>query len=419
MSDDPAAFLSAVGLSASGSPGGGAAPVPSPSLSPLGPGPRGGSRRRVLVADDDPGILQIAGTLLGRLYEVQTFPSGEEALLAIQNGLKPDVILSDQRMRALPGTELIERAKALLPDTVCAIMTGYGEIKEIITGISKGEIHLYISKPWQPAELLQAVRLCFIHREMTLENRRLRGETTEQDGALSEIRGDLTGVNRDFFLLHQKAQATFSSTCHVLGALVTDHTGYYHDSHAETVSRIAGAVAGAVGFRGTARNEIEMAALLHDIGKAELPEEIRTADPATLRGQALTAYESHVARGVARLAQIARFERVAEIVAQHHERGDGTGFPNRLPLRMILRESQIVALADLYHNLTSRLTPLEISKRKAGIDMTRGIMDVAERQQHAAPWFASHGHLFDPLVYRAFLDVAASGAVPGFKLVLG
>ena len=417
MSTDADVILSALGSSssASGFPPS-SSPAPAPGSFPTAP--RAGSRRRLFVVDDDPGILTVARALLGRLYDTQAFPSGEEALAAIQGGAKPDVVITDQRMAALTGTQLIEQAKPLLPDTVFAIMTGYGEIKEIISGISKGQIYLYISKPWQPAELLQVIRLCFQHRDLLIETRRLSGEADQQGDVLSEIRGDLTGVNRDFFLLHQKAQATLMATGRTLGTLLAEHGGHYHENHAEIVARIAVAVAEAVGFRGTARNEIEMAALLHDIGKAELPEAVRSADPATLRGQARAEYESHVARGVAMLGQVARFEKVCEIVGQHHERGDGSGFPNRLPLRLILREAQIIALADIYHNLTGRLSPNDWAKKQAGIALPHGLMDVAERQQAAAPWFQTNGPLFDPLVFRAFTDIAASGTVPGFKLVI-
>ncbi|SDT91367.1 HDIG domain-containing protein [Verrucomicrobium sp. GAS474] len=404
--------------------GGGSSPSGTPSLPPgaklaaMPTRPQGGRRRSLFVADDDPGILKVAEVLLGRFYEVTAFSSGEAALAAIEAGARPDVLLSDQRMGALSGTDLIAKVSELLPSTVCAIMTGYGEIREIITGISKGQIHLYISKPWQPGELVQMIRLCFQHRDLLQENRVASGEAEEQGDVLTEIRGDLTGVNRDFFLLHQKARATLIATARVLGTLLSGNGGHYHDNHADAVARISVAVADAIGYRGEARTEIELAALLHDIGKAELREEIRVADPETLRGAALSEYESHVARGVAMLQRINRFGRVWEIVSQHHEQGDGTGFPNRLPLRLILREAQIISLADAYHNLTSRLSPAEWAKRKAGIDLPRSLMDIAERQQQAAPWFATHAHLYDPIVYRAFLDVAASGKVPGFKMIV-
>ncbi|HEY8967176.1 MAG TPA: HD domain-containing phosphohydrolase [Candidatus Methylacidiphilales bacterium] len=401
--------------------GAGSSPAPaassSASASSAGAAPKG-KKRSLMVVDDDPGVLQVARALLGRLYEVEAFPNGEEALAALQGGARPDVVVSDQRMAALSGTELIAKGKALLPDTVFAIMTGYGEIKEIITGVARGQIYLYIAKPWQPSELLQAVRLCFQHRELNQDIRRLSGEADVQEDSLSEIRGDLTGVNRDFFLLRQKARSSLAAAGKTLGTLLAAHEGHYHENHAEVVARIAVAVAEVVGFRGEALADIEMAALLHDIGKAELPEAVRTADPETLRGRDLEAYESHVARGVAMLGRINRFDAVREIVAQHHERGDGSGFPNRLPLRLILREAQIVALADAYHNLTGRLTPAEWAKKKAGVVLPNGVMDVAERQQNAAPWFVQNGGLFDPIIYKAFLDVAASGRVPGFKLVV-
>ncbi|MCQ8104544.1 EAL domain-containing protein [Methylomonas sp. SURF-2] len=124
----------------------------------------------VLLVDDEPNILSALKRVLRRDgYEIFTAQSGEEALEILAN--QPVmVILSDQRMPNMTGTEFLSRVKILHPRTVRIILSGYADLNSITEAINKGEIYKFRTKPWDDDELRNDVREAFLHYE-SLERR--------------------------------------------------------------------------------------------------------------------------------------------------------------------------------------------------------------------------------------------------------
>lgn len=125
-------------------------------------------RRRILVVDDEPSICKAMGRLLREEgYNVVTADSGARALeiLAEQT---VHVIISDQRMPAMSGTELLDRVKGLYPGIVRIIVSGYTDIRVITDAVNRGAVFRFLTKPWDDDELLDVVREAFaISRQTT------------------------------------------------------------------------------------------------------------------------------------------------------------------------------------------------------------------------------------------------------------
>ncbi len=371
----------------------------------------------LLIVDDEPSILQALTTLFSRTYSVVTSTSPLQALEQLKEGLRPQVILSDNRMPELMGIEFLSRTIAYSPDSTRAIMTGFAEIREILTSINKGTVYMYLSKPWQIAEIIQAVRLCFLHHEVTQRNALLLQETETQATVLAQLRGELVGTNVNLDETNRKTMADLRLTAEALGVLLSSHEDYYYENHAGFVARVCRKVAEAVGFKPEVIPLIEIAAHLHDMGKAELPRAVRAPAPESLAGADRALYESHVKRALQYLDGVSQFELVREIITQHHERVDASGFPARIGGRQLLREGQVLALVDTYHNLAYRLSPVADSRRQSGDTVTLLASELADRQRQATAWFKQHRQLFDPLVYSAFEAVGTGGEVEGFRLI--
>lgn len=109
----------------------------------------------VLIVDDEHTILKLAEMALGPLYEVRTAVSGELAMGLLADH-RIDLLVTDQRMPGMSGTELLAHARSVQPDLPCLIATGYtGEAE-----LKRAEIELgarVLVKPWSPRELRQAV----------------------------------------------------------------------------------------------------------------------------------------------------------------------------------------------------------------------------------------------------------------------
>jgi response regulator RpfG family c-di-GMP phosphodiesterase len=110
----------------------------------------------ILLVDDEERILRTLTMLLRMQYQVFATTDGNEALKIIAKE-KINVLISDQRMPLMVGTELLRQAKDLSPNTVRILLTGYADADAALDSVNEGEIFRYINKPWGPKELRDTV----------------------------------------------------------------------------------------------------------------------------------------------------------------------------------------------------------------------------------------------------------------------
>ena len=112
----------------------------------------------ILFVDDEKNVLQSLKRLcIDDYHSVLLANSGEEALEILNNNPNIGLIVSDQRMPAMTGSEFLEKAKEMLPDAVRILLTGYSDINAVADAINRGGAYRYITKPWNDEELLQII----------------------------------------------------------------------------------------------------------------------------------------------------------------------------------------------------------------------------------------------------------------------
>ena len=111
-------------------------------------------KHSILIVDDEPEILQSLLGLLRREFQLFTATSGEEAL-AILKEHPIHVIMTDQRMPGMTGVELMQRVRAEYPESIRIVFTGYADIKAVVEAINTGGLYRYITKPWDPDNLIE------------------------------------------------------------------------------------------------------------------------------------------------------------------------------------------------------------------------------------------------------------------------
>lgn len=137
------------------------------------------TKHPVLLVDDEPEILFSLRGLLRREFELLTAESGAEALETLRR--QPvHVIMSDQRMPQMMGVELLRRARAEFPEVVRVIFTGYADIKAVVDGVNEAQIFRYLTKPWNPDELVAILHQGCAHHDRIAERQRLLAEAREQ-----------------------------------------------------------------------------------------------------------------------------------------------------------------------------------------------------------------------------------------------
>ncbi len=129
----------------------------------------------LLLVDDEPDILFSLQGLLRREFELHTAGSGREALEILAK--RPiHVVMTDQRMPEMTGVELLSRVRKEYPDTVRIVFTGYADIKAVVDGINQSGLFRYVTKPWDPDDLIELLHTAAARYEEIVEHRRLLTE---------------------------------------------------------------------------------------------------------------------------------------------------------------------------------------------------------------------------------------------------
>lgn len=130
------------------------------------------SKHAILLVDDEPEILFSLKGLLRREFDLYTAESGQEALEILGQNII-HVVMTDQRMPEMTGVELMGRVKTEHPDAVRMVFTGYADIKAVVDAINNGGLYRYITKPWDPDELIVLLREAAAEYDATVQRRQL------------------------------------------------------------------------------------------------------------------------------------------------------------------------------------------------------------------------------------------------------
>ncbi len=150
------------------------------------------SHYTILCVDDEENILSALERVFleEENYEIITANSGKEGLEILKE--RPvDLIMSDQRMPEMSGTEFLKNARNLCPDTIRIVLSGYSDVDTITAAINEGEIYRFIQKPWEDSELLSVVKDCLDKYELMRENKNLQEEIEKQNEELKTFNLEL------------------------------------------------------------------------------------------------------------------------------------------------------------------------------------------------------------------------------------
>lgn len=112
---------------------------------------------KLLVVDDEPDNLDLLYRTFRRHFQVLRAESGVRALEVLAEEGEVAVIISDQRMPEMKGTEFLSKTVPQFPHTVRIILTGFTDVEDLVDAINSGQVYKYITKPWDPQELKQVV----------------------------------------------------------------------------------------------------------------------------------------------------------------------------------------------------------------------------------------------------------------------
>jgi len=294
-----------------------------------------GSATGCLIVDDDPQVRQVLTRIIATdgMAPLEA-SSGADALRVLKRVGEIPICISDIYMPEMDGVTFLREALQRYPDMGVIMLTGMAEVNTAVECLKLGALD-YISKPVLVEEVRARVRKALEKRRLLLENR------FYQQSLELRVR-DLDRKNRASLI------NGVQMLVHALEA-----KDAYTSGHSSRVSRYATTTAVRLGFTEDALEHVRLGGELHDIGKIGTREAILNK-PGPLTSGEFEHIKEHSALGEKILAPcLAQSPVVLRIVRSHHERIDGSGFPDALRGNRIPLEARIVAVVDAFDAMTT------------------------------------------------------------------
>ncbi len=323
----------------------------------------------ILVVDDEVGPRESLRMILKPIYDVYTATNGQEALQFISRE-KIDLVTLDLKMPGISGIDVLKEIKKLHADIEVVIVTGYGTLTNAVEAIRYGAVD-FISKPFNVAEIISIVSKSVERRNFNLKIKdlihKIKGLRVSGGNGQREALANL-GASMDWVpelelgrelkesLLDlenfrmQKVSVNYLDFLKVL-IYILESKEPYTSGHSERVSLYSGIIAQDLLLTPQEMEDLQIATLLHDIGKIGLSNRL-------LRKNGLTQDDcleirQHPVKGVHLIEPLAFSPSITSAIRHHHEWWNGSGYPDGLSGEEIPLLARIISLADSYDAMAS------------------------------------------------------------------
>jgi len=297
---------------------------------------------RAVVVDDDTAVLNIMQLLLemeGCTSEVFETAADIRDYIATKPG-ETDVAFVDLNLDGESGLDLIREMLSTDASLVTIVITGEATLDNAVKSLRYGAYD-FIQKPIQREQLK-------ITLSRALEYRRLRVENTEYQLHLEDM---VRRKSRELTNALQRTRDSFEFTLRAMATML-DAREHATGAHSQRVQDIAGLVAQEAGLRGKELDDLKQGALLHDIGKIAIPDAILLKE-GPLTDDEWVIMRTHAQVGYDIIKTSPDLKDAAEIVGNHHESWDGSGYPRGIAGEDIPIGARVFALADAYDAMRS------------------------------------------------------------------
>src|SRR5882724_11244882 len=293
----------------------------------------------ILIVDDEEIVLvALRDTLLREGYQVVASPHAVHAL-SILKEREFSVVITDQQMPMVTGLEFLGQVKQVQPNATRILITAVLSLSTVIDAINKGEIYRFVVKPWLREELLATVKNAVQRYELIATNNRLHAETLAVNEKLRQVNQELEAhaarVAEQNKQLADLAEAQAENLRRSVELCVQTMQTFYPTlgNQARRVYELCKAMAKGLDLPPESRQTLEISAWIHDIGLVGVPRQLIKRwqeTPNSLSDAERALVQHHPILGAELAHFVHHLESVAPTIRAHHERFDGSGYPNGL-----------------------------------------------------------------------------------------
>ncbi len=347
----------------------------------------------ILIVDDEIGPRESLRMILKPNYNVYAVENGYAAIQMVQQ-VEMDVLTLDLKMPGISGIDTLREIRTIDPEVMIIIITGYGTLKSAIEAIRYG-VFDYIPKPFNVTEILSIIDKSVQRRRLNLKVKEVLGTCLQQqlmkepildgDFALPKEANGVTDSQWDGVNLsdHQSCLEFAKVLAYTL-----EEKDPYTSGHSERVCYYSDFISKRLSFSPKERSELQIASYLHDIGKIGISNRFINKK-GTLTSTDWAIIKQHTRKSIELLMPLNLSPNILSYIQHHHERFDGTGYPDGLAGEQIPLGARIIAISDSYDSMTS---DRPYRKPLSNGDAKNELMKNSGKQ-------------FDPKLVSFFLDV--------------
>lgn len=313
----------------------------------------------IVIVDDNPNNLRVLSSMLQQFgYKVRPALDGAMAIKSIIAN-PPDLVLLDIRMPEMDGYEVCRQLKSnpLTAEIPVIFISALQDTEDKVAAFKSGGVD-YITKPFQLEEVLARVKA---HLSLYQIQRDLQTMVEDRSKELTAALITLNESQKQYtHILEQTIQAI---------SLTIEKRDPYTAGHQTRVSQLSVAIAKEMKLDEQLIEGLRLGAMVHDIGKIYIPAEILNR-PGKLSDIEFMLIKTHSQVGHDIMENVQFPWPVAEMILQHHERMDGSGYPQGLKGEAILLEARIIAVADVLESMACH------RPYRAALGITKGLTEI-------------------------------------------
>ncbi len=347
----------------------------------------------ILIVDDEIGPRESLRMILKQHYNVFTVENGHAAIQMIQQ-TEMDVVTLDLKMPGISGIDTLKEIRMVDPNVMAIIITGFGTLKTAIEAIRYG-VFDYIPKPFSVPEIM-----CIIDK--AIQRRKLNVKIREAMVKFFDPPLLKAPAADSSFFLHDEDRGMGGDRWNEMGlfdnqnclefakvlAYTLEEKDPYTSGHSERVCYYSDFISKRLSLSSSEKTELQIASYLHDIGKIGISN-LFINKKGTLSSTDWAIIKQHTKKSIELLLPLNLSPNIISFIQHHHERYDGTGYPDGLAGDRIPLGARIIAIADSYDSMTSDRPyrkPLSNGESKSEL-------------------FKCAGKQFDPHLVDIFLEV--------------